>query len=128
MLASAGEDGKFVLWDMKDGWPARTAAAHVGESVSRYSKRTGILDADFSRDGRLMTMGRDRFLRVFGPDGSIQSEIHGIPGLPLQTAFSPDGSIGFTGGMDGSLRIWSLELKTNLQTFENISAKVAANK
>ncbi len=126
MLASAGEDGKFVLWDMKDGWPVRTAMAHEEKAESRYSRRTGILDAAFHRDGRLMTVGRDRAIRVYGADGSGLSAIESLPTLPLQGAFSVDGNAVFTGGIDGSLRIWSLDSKAEIQSLPERSEKIAA--
>ena len=40
LLASAADDGKFVLWDMKDGWPTRTASPHaVKKEPSRYTRK-----------------------------------------------------------------------------------------
>ncbi|MBG88289.1 MAG: hypothetical protein CMO80_15485 [Verrucomicrobiales bacterium] len=52
--------GKLVLWDMKDGWASKVIDAHVSKIKTRYSRKTGILGLDWHRDGRLVTVGRDR--------------------------------------------------------------------
>jgi len=58
---------------------------------------------DFSRDGRLLAVGRDGSLRLYrvGPGGLVLQEKRGYPQgkLPLSARFSPDGSaaaVGFT--------------------------------
>ena len=79
MLASGAEDGKFVLWDMIDGWATRATPAHNQKSKTRYSRRTGILDLAFTKDGQLITVGRDRNLLWWNPDGTSAGRIQISP-------------------------------------------------
>ncbi len=117
LLASAAEDGKFVLWDMKDGWPTRTASPHsVKQEPSRYTRHTGILDIRFARDGRFITVGRDRSLRWWQTDGNALGEIHDLASLPTQAAPSTDGTFFVSGDMAGNIQIWDPESKSMIHT------------
>jgi WD40 repeat protein len=116
LLASAGEDGKFVLWDMKDGFPTRTASPHtVSREPSRYSRQTGILDIAFARDGRFLTLGRDRTLRWWQTDGNAIGEVRDLEALPTQAVFRWDGKQVVTGDLEGNLRIWDTESRSMIQ-------------
>ncbi len=117
MLASGAEDGKFVLWDMIDGWATRATPAHNQKSKTRYSRRTGILDLAFTKDGQLITVGRDRNLLWWNPDGTSAGRIQDLTALPLQTAPRFDGKVVFTGDMAGNLMAWDLENKKPLEGF-----------
>lgn len=108
LLASASEDGRFTLWDMKDGWATRSIRAHEAPALTRYSRRTGVLDITFGADGRLVTAGRDRTVRLWKPDGSSTSTIARHTALPLHAAFLPDGQRIVTGTLDGQIRTFRL--------------------
>ena len=117
LLASAAEDGKFVLWDMKDGWPTRTASPHsVKQEPSRYTRHTGILDIRFARDGRFLTVGRDRSLRWWQTDGTALGTIPDLKSLPTQATCSSEGRFFFSGDMAGNLHVWDPGSKSMLQT------------
>ena len=111
LLASAAEDGKFVLWDMKDGWATRAVTAHAAQARTRYSRRTGVLDIAFTSDGRILTVGRDQYLRLWKPDGSPTSEVAEYSTLPLRAQFLSSGQLIATGTFDGRLRIFTLSPK-----------------
>jgi len=115
LLASAAEDGRFVLWDMKDGWATRAITAHAERAESRYSRRTGVLDVAFATDGRIVTVGRDRVVRLWKPDGSPTSEISRHSSLPLQTQFLSSGQLIATGAFDGRIRTFTLSPKMKQQ-------------
>lgn len=115
LLASAAEDGKFVLWDMKDGWATRAITAHAGKASTRYSRRTGILDIAFATDGRILTIGRDRNVRLWKPDGSRTSEVAEHSSLPLRAQFLSSGQLIATGAFDGQLRTFTLSPKMTPQ-------------
>ena len=118
VLASAGDDGQMVLWDMKDGWPTRTATAHAGDSGSRYSRRTGVLDLDFASDGRILSTGRDRALKIWKVDGTEVGAAEDLKSLPTRGAFGANGTVFFTGDLAGKLHVWDAETRSILQTLE----------
>lgn len=121
LLASAAEDGKFVLWDMKDGWATRSITAHAAKARTRYSRRTGVLDIAFATDGRILTVGRDRLLRLWNPDGSPTSEVAEHSTLPLRAQFLSSGQLIATGTFDGQLRTFTLSPKmTQRATIETV--------
>ena len=111
LLASAAEDGKFVLWDMKDGWATRAITAHAAKARTRYSRRTGVLDIAFATDGRILTVGRDQYLRLWNPDGSQTSEVAEHSTLPLRAQFLSSGQLIVTGAFGGRLRTFTLSPK-----------------
>lgn len=121
LLASAAEDGKFVLWDMKDGWATRAITAHTAKARTRYSRRTGVLDIAFATDGRILTVGRDRLLRLWNSDGSPTSEVALHSTLPLRAQFLSNGQLIATGAFDGQLRTFTLSPKMTQQaTIETV--------
>lgn len=122
MLASGAEDGKFVLWDMKDGWATRANPAHKQKAHTRYSRRTGIMDVAFTKDGNLITIGRDRSLMWWKPDGTSAGRIQDLSALPLQAAPRFEGNVVFTGDMSGNLIAWDLEKKKQVQNFLQASS------
>lgn len=112
LLASAAEDGRFVLWDMKDGWATRSITAHAEKSRSRYSRRTGVLDIAFAIDGRILTIGRDRAVRLWNADGTRASEAVNRKSLPLQAKFLSGGQMIAVGGIDGRLHVLDVPAMT----------------
>ena len=105
MLASASEDGKFILWDMKDGWPAKVVDAHVKKSPVRYTRLTGILSLDWNRNGKLVTVGRDKYIRLWKADGSKISKGEEQSVLPTAASLSQDGETVIIGSFDGQLSL-----------------------
>ena len=116
LLASGAADGKFVLWDMKDGFPTRTASPHtVKQEPSRYTRQTGILDITFARDGRFLTTGRDRTLRWWQTDGNAIGEVRNLNALPTKAVFGWDGKVAVAGDLNGRLRVWNTESRSLVQ-------------
>lgn len=114
VLASAAEDGKFVLWDMKDGFATRMASAHEAKSSNRYTRTTGVLDLKFLPDGRLLTTGRDRAIRLWNADGTKAKQVTNLESLPLSISISPDALHAFVGDFNGRLQVWKLDDMTQI--------------
>ncbi len=112
MLASAGEDGKFVLWDMKDGWATRTATVHNEKSATRYTRRTGITDITYLKDGSFLTIGRDKVIKTWKPDGSPAHQSTELKNLPLAVTQKWDGTQIYIGDLSGSLHAYHTERLT----------------
>lgn len=109
MLASGAEDGKLVLWDMKDGWPAKVVDAHKAEAINRYTRRTGVLAIDWARSGELVTVGRDRSIRMWSSSGDGQAELGKCEAIPTRISFMNDTGKAMVGDLAGELHILPTE-------------------
>lgn len=123
LLASAAEDGKFVLWDMKDGWATRSITAHADKAVSRYSRRTGVLDVAFAVDGQLLTVGRDRTVRLWKTNGTRAAQATLQTSLPLRARFVAGGTQIAVGDLNGQLQTLNIPTMTSHTTLTTSSAK-----
>ncbi len=116
IVATAADDGNVILWSMKDGFPLRNVTAHVSRESPRYSRRTGVQSLEYGHDGRLLTTGRDLFVRVWSEDGAKLSEVNSLSSLPVSCCFMHSPSAVAVGSFDGAIRIYKLETGRVLQT------------
>ena len=112
VIASCGEDGTLVWWDVKDGWPLATKPnAHAG----------GVLDCRFGPQGELATCGRDGSVKLWTSDGNERSKIlinelvsagsqapKGVRLLPIRVAISNDNKIVLVGDTSGNICSWTV--------------------
>lgn len=119
LLASGAEDGNLILWDMKDGFPSRNIVAHSSKKSPRYSRRTGITAVDFAPGGRIQTVGRDGFSRLWSADGEQLGEARIGGGLPTAAAIFNGGTTAVVGSFDGLLSLWDLSSNARTQTLVN---------
>ena len=68
LLASTSEDGTVKLWEMENGGQVRSWNAHGGGSQS----------VEFTRDGRLVTTGRDRTGKLWDQAGKQLAAFGGL--------------------------------------------------
>jgi mono/diheme cytochrome c family protein len=111
MLATGGEDGKLILWDAQDGWPTATIGGpHVPKPTTKtYGKLPGgLLALQFAPDGRLVTSGRDRFVRLWDPAGKPLAAFETAAALPTKVAASYDGRTVIAGDSAGEVHFWSV--------------------
>lgn len=109
VLASAGEDGEMVLWETQDGFPIVTdTKTHIPKTNGPvYGKPVaGIMAADFMPDGRLVTVGRDRVIHVFGTDGKPQSATAPYDRLLTKVAATFGANIIAVGDYNGGVVLW----------------------
>ncbi len=108
-LATGGEDGKLIVWDTQAGWPSMTLdAPHTPKATSKsYGKRPGgVLSVGFTRDGKLVSSGRDRFVRLWDVSGSPLGSFATPDALPLKVASGSDGKTLIAGDSGGKLHFW----------------------
>jgi len=96
VLASASEDGGVRLWEMENGGNIKTIGAHG----------PGVASVRFIKDGRLLSTGRDRFVRIWDQNGGKQREFEPFGDLALEAVISTDESRVFAADWTGEIRVW----------------------
>jgi len=115
MLASSSEDGRLILWYAEDGFPTRSITAQAaapGAGGRTNSKVPGVLSAQYTRDGSVITCGRDNTARLWKADGSNGGRFEGFTDLPLRVAVDTTGEKYFVGDFTGKIRVFKLKEKT----------------
>ena len=119
VVASASEDNTIRLWEMNNG-----------TEVKKWNANGGCLAVDYIRDGRLVSNGRDRVVRLWNGDGGQLREFPGQGDLGMEVAFDAESERVLAGDWTGMVRIWNAadgallnEFNTNPPT---IDATIAA--
>src|SRR5262249_50093611 len=74
-LASTSEDGTVRLWEMENGGQIKNWPAHGGGSQS----------VRFLKDGRLVSAGRDKVVKLWDGNGAQQRAFDAFPDIALRT-------------------------------------------
>jgi len=143
-LASAGEDGRVVLWDSAGGvaqavlaeqggrveqlaWSrdGRLLAAAASKSISLwhgeqslgiwYDSCRRILNMAWALDGERLAAATDKGLYLWRCDGSDLIKLHSLPGAATMVAWQPHGQTLAAGTQDGFLQVWHLQADDNGQ-------------
>jgi chromosome segregation ATPase len=99
VLASASEDGKVALWNVKEGTEIRNWAAHAG----------GVLWVDFTPDGRLVSCGRDKLAKVWDATGKQIVATEAFNDLALRCTLNGDRVI--AADWTGDIRVYGIDGK-----------------
>ncbi|MDA1164630.1 MAG: hypothetical protein O3B13_16180 [Planctomycetota bacterium] len=115
VLASASEDASIRLWEMENGSQIKTWGAHGG----------GTAGVDFTRDGQLVTAGRDRTVKLWNADGAAVRTFEAFGDLALAVSYCDETNRVIGGDWTGLVRVWNAadgvrigELSTNPATLE----------
>ncbi len=112
LLASAGEDGLLIWWDVTDGWPAvsKPNAHPPTRPAGFYGKLpNGVLAARFDQNGNLCSVGRDRTVRLWDAKGAPIKSFPLPHGQPLCAAISHDAKTLVAGDSIGGIRFWKVD-------------------
>ena len=109
LLASGGEDGQFIIWDAREGWPVSTTAnAHKPKPVGTVFGKvpSGVLSLQFMSDGRVVSVGRDKMIRIWGSDGKAKSSSTPAETMLTKVAASFDSKLTIAGDYSGRVMLW----------------------
>lgn len=99
ILASSSEDATVRLWEMENGTQVKQWGAHGG----------GAADVEFLRDGRLVSCGRDRVVKLWDQNGGQQRQFEGFGDLALAATYCNETNRLIGGDWTGEVRVWNGE-------------------
>ena len=95
-VASCSEDGTIRLWELNDGKEIKRWNAHGG----------GVSAIEYTRDARIVSVGRDKTAKLWKGDGTAIKTYGGLPDLGLEVAFDSELNRVIAGDWTGEVRMW----------------------
>ncbi len=126
VLASASEDATLRLWEMENG-----------TAVKNWNAKSPLLSLDFTRDGRIVTGGRDQITRIWNQDGKQLLETKPIGELAVSVGYCDESHRLMTASLAGLVHVYNDDkaavlggLATNPPTLDErlTAAKIALQK
>ena len=108
VLASCSKDGTIRLWELNDGREIKRWGAHGG----------GVSALEFTRDARLVSIGRDKAVKVWQADGKNLKSLGGLPDLGMEVAYDSELNRVLGGDWSGEVRIWDANSGQHLYTLK----------
>ncbi len=105
-VASCSDDGTIRLWELNDGREIKRWNAHGG----------GVSAIEYTRDARIVSVGRDRVAKLWQGDGKAIKAYGGLPDLGLEVAFDSDLNRVIAGDWTGQIRVWDATSAATLFT------------
>ena len=114
-VAAYGGRGDVVIW-RRDRWsrPERAFKAHRGD----------INTLAYGPDGRLITGGTDRTVRIWGPRGGAPLILRGHEDEITTAVFSSDGARVLTSSQDSTLRLWDARSGAELAVLQSDQGEI----
>jgi hypothetical protein len=98
VLAISAESGHVRLWEMENGSPVKNWVAHPG----------GALSVRYAADGKLVTTGRDRLVKVWDGNGTQLKKSEPLTDIGLRVAVTADGMTAIAGDWAGRVTSWGM--------------------
>jgi WD40 repeat protein len=109
-VAAVPEAGAVPVWSVdRPGRPERQLEGHQG----------AVSQLDYSGDGRIVTAGADRTIRVWDPGGGPPVVMQGHEDEVTTPVFTADGSKVLSSSQDGTLRLWDSRTGAPLAVLES---------
>ena len=97
MVATSCEDGQIRLWELENGSQVKAWGAHGG----------GAAAVEFVRDGRLVSVGRDKTPKLWTPDGTQERAFEACADVGLAASFCDETNRLLVGDWTGEIRAWN---------------------
>lgn len=97
VVASCSEDNTVRLWEMNNGGQIKNWGAHGG----------GAQSLEFTRDGRILTCGRDRVAKLWDQNGGQQQAFEAFGDIALSVTFCDASNRAVAGDWSGEIRVWN---------------------
>lgn len=97
LVASSSEDGSVRLWEMNNGSQVKNWGAHGG----------GAAWVEYARDGRIISCGRDRVVKIWDQNGAQQRAFPAFADLALRTTICNETNRVIGGDWTGAIRVWN---------------------
>lgn len=97
ILASSSEDATVRLWEMENGGNVKGWGAHGG----------GTASVDFARDGRIISAGRDRVVKIWDQNGAQQRAFEAMGDITLACAICNETNRVLGADWTGAIRVWN---------------------
>jgi WD40 repeat protein len=123
LLATAGENGTLVLFDVESGELVKRLEGH-----DKTASSTGdVIDVVFHPQGKwLASAGHDKRIILWSlPEGEKLLEWQ-APDRVWALAISPDGTMLASGGTDNDITLWTVENGEKLQTFTGHDERISS--
>ena len=96
LLASCSEDATIRLWEMENGRQVKSWRAHVD----------GAASVEFTRDGRLVSCGRERVTKLWDQNGKQLRALPAFNDLALRVTHCDETNRVIAGDWTGQIRVW----------------------
>jgi WD40 repeat protein len=96
-LVSASEDASLKRWGMEEG-----------NQIKSWNAPAGVMAVEFVRDGRIVSTGRDKRVRLWKQDGSQIRDFAELPDIGVDVAFDAETERVLGGDWTGAVRIWNV--------------------
>ncbi len=97
-LVSASEDGSLKMW-----------GAEEGNQIKSWNAPGPVTAVEFTRDGRIVSTGRDRRVRLWKQDGGQIREFPPLSEIGLEVAFDSETDRVLGGDWTGAVKVWNAE-------------------
>lgn len=120
VVASSSEDVTVRLWEMENGREIKRWNAHGG----------GTRSLEYTRDGRIVTCGRDKTTKIWDQNGAQQRAFPAFGDIALSCSFCDESSRVIAGDWTGEIRVWNaadgVQLANLTANPEKIDERLAA--
>jgi hypothetical protein len=99
VLATTSEDGSIKLWELENGSQIRSWDAHPG----------GSLVVEYTRDGKLVSGGRDRVARLWDENGQALATLEAAPELVDCVSYCDETAHIIVSDWNGEIRVFQAD-------------------